>query len=125
MKILCRILSICFLVLSCNSDNAAVQSKNFCSADDPIEDLDWLRAEVAERTENMDASSKYYYISQAITREGTVFIYGNCDPVANTVLPVFNCSGENIGFIGDGNFTDEALTSAKIIWKPEDFACQF
>ncbi len=124
MKIGYKILSICFIILSCNSDDVE-QFKDFCSVNDPTIDLAWLKAEIEERELNIDASSKYYYISQAIHTEDDVIIYANCDPLANSVFSVFNCSGENIGFIGDGNFTTETLMSGKIIWQTNNFACEF
>ncbi len=125
MKRLCKVLIICFITLSCNSDDDSNQFKNFCLVNDPIDDLGWLKAEIEQREQNITEFSKYQYISQSIYKGESVIIDANCDPFSNSVFIVFNCKGENIGFIGDENFPFEVLTNGQVIWKTEDSVCSF
>jgi hypothetical protein len=59
----------------------------------PAQDLPWLREKVKALRERQ---SSYEYIQQATYRGQTVFIFGNCCPSCNTVVPVYNCQGELI-----------------------------
>jgi len=125
MKFAYRILSIFFIVLSCNSDDD--QLIPFCSVDNPVEDLAWLKADIEEREQNINENSKYYYIVQLIYKEESIIIYANCDPLIDSILPIFNCEGENIGYVGDENFSFgfDFLNKGQIIWKTNNFACEF
>ena len=69
-------------------------SENRCNAPNPIEDLAWLKAEVADLS-NSDLAKKYWFITQATFRQETVFIVRNCCPTCNTLpSPVYSCNGE-------------------------------
>lgn len=69
-------------------------SENSCNAPDPIDDLAWLKAEVADLS-NSDLAKKYWFITQATFRQKTVFIVRNCCPTCNTLpSPVYSCNGE-------------------------------
>ena len=127
MKNAFKISLIFILLFSCNSVDDTNQLKNSCSVDNPIEDLDWLKNEIDEREQNIRDDSKYCYIRQALYKNQTVFIYGDCNPLINKVVPVYNCNGEFIGIIGSRNqdIPFEVLTEGQIIWKTSDFACSF
>jgi len=125
VKVVYKVLIICFIILSCDSDDSANQFKNSCSVDNPVEDLAWLKSEIERRNQNINDASKYCYIAQSLSKDQSIFIYGDCDPRVDKVAPVYNCSGENIGFVGDVNFSFEAITIGKIIWKTDDFICEF
>ncbi len=124
MKTVYKILMICFLLTSCSSDDD-LKFKVLCSVDNPTTDLPWLKAEIEAREQNVTEFSRYLYISQAIHKGEAIIIYADCCPVCNSVYVVYNCRGENIGFIGDGNFTLETLSSGKVIWKTDDNSCSF
>ncbi len=115
---------VSFLIYSCNSDND-IGFKSLCTFGDPTTDLAWLKAEIEEREQNSTEFSKYLYISQAVHDGEAIIIFADCCPVCNSVFVVYNCKGENIGFIGDGNFTSETLSSGNVVWKTSDNACNF
>lgn len=125
MKKVCKILIVCFITLSCTTNDDNNQFKSFCSVNNPVVDLAWLKAEIEQREQNITESSKYQYLSQSIHKGESIIIDANCDPLANSVFIVFNCKGENIGFIGDENFPFEVLTNGQIIWKTNDSVCSF
>ncbi len=124
MKTAYKILVVCFLMTSCDSTDHD-RFKAFCTVDNPVEDLVWLKTEIEEREQNITEFSKYQYISQSIYKGESVIIDANCDPFSNSVFIVFNCKGENIGFIGDENFPFEVLTNGQVIWKTEGSVCSF
>ena len=127
MKVAYRILLLFLLLFSCNSDDDTNQLKNSCSVDNPIEDLAWLGNEIDEREQNITSDSKYCYISQSLYENQTVFIYRDCNPLINKVVPVYNCEGELIGIIGsrEQDIPFDVLLEGEIIWKTNDFACEF
>ncbi|MEM8847081.1 MAG: DUF4377 domain-containing protein [Bacteroidota bacterium] len=94
-----------------------------CSFEDPTADLEWLRIEIERREANRNEQTKYCYISQAEYQDSPVFLYFDCNPAINKVIPVFDCLGKSIGFLGDGEIDQNSLTNFKIIWQPDDFAC--
>ena len=60
MKIGYKFLIVCLIALSCNSDDD--QLIPFCSEDNPVVDLAWLKAEIEQREQNITDDSKYCYI---------------------------------------------------------------
>jgi len=127
MKNKLRNLIVFLIVLSCNPTDENNQSKAFCSVNNPVVDLGWLKAEIEEREQNITTSSKYFYISQSVYNDEQIIIYGNCDPLINSVYTVYNCQGERIGIIGSRSqdFPFEVITDGQIIWKTDDFECSF
>ncbi len=110
------------LLLTCKEDDSP-KPKNTCSVEDPVHDLPWLAAEVEEMQNS--SLAEYWYITQAQYGAETVFIYGNCCPFCNTMTPVFNCSGEQLGTVGDGTFEMDNFKNEAVIWAPDDSHCQF
>jgi hypothetical protein len=109
-----------FVAMSCDEDTDSTAA---CSVENPTEDLDWLAAEI----ENMKQSgmSEYLWVSQAKYGFQTVFIFGNCCPNCLTIVPVYNCSGEHLGNVGDQNFDPGILDDDVIIWKSFFSSCHF
>jgi hypothetical protein len=119
-----HILLLCFLYLvSCSSDDS-LPIIAACDVANPIEDLEWLKAEVEKRKNDTSSDAIYCYIEQAITNERTIFIYNDCNPLIDKVIPVYSCSGEVIGLLGEENFDSEAISSRTVIYRPSDFACE-
>ena len=120
MKPRAQLFLLCVLACSCHDDS---DLHTTCSVKDPTRDLEWL----ASKIEVMKAStmSEYLYISQAEYKDKTVFIYGNCCPYCDTVVPVYNCSGEHIGDIGDESFDPSLLEHDHVIWQSENSECNF
>ena len=111
-----------FIMTSCNySDND--DKNNTCNVSNPIEDLTWLKDKITELEQTSSYESGEIYISQANYNGNTVFIMGNCCAVCNTIVPIYNCEGESIGYIGDDTFDSTILEKDVIIWKPEYFVC--
>jgi hypothetical protein len=96
---------------------------NTCSVNKPVEDLAWLKAEVKRLEQSTSDVAKYFYIQQAEYNQQTIFIYNNCCPVCNTIVPVYNCQGELLFYLSDNPEEAKNIKNAKIIWKPNGFAC--
>ncbi|MEM9077025.1 MAG: DUF4377 domain-containing protein [Bacteroidota bacterium] len=94
-----------------------------CTFENAAEDLEWLESEIERRLLNIDEQTKYCYISQAEYKGEPVFLYFDCNPAVNKVIPVFNCLGESIGILGDGILAQDDFSNFAIIWQPDDFAC--
>ncbi len=93
-----------------------------CSFNDPVKDLDWLRFEVEKRMANINGLTKYCYITQANLDGKPVFLYWDCNPAINKVIPIFDCLGNNLGNLGyEINLED--LKNQTIVWQPEEFVC--
>ncbi|WP_341216077.1 hypothetical protein [uncultured Wocania sp.] len=110
-----------FVILSCKTDDDNLI--NTCNVTNPVENLTWLKEKIAELEQTSLYESGEVYISQANYNSNTIFILGNCCATCNTVVPVFNCAGEVIGYGGDNNFNINTLKNSIIIWKPENSIC--
>ncbi|MBA4057979.1 MAG: hypothetical protein C0490_24900 [Marivirga sp.] len=108
-----------FLTYACIEDQ---DPGTVCSVLNPVEELDWLAAEILVMAES--GMAHYLYVSQAEYGFTTVFIFGNCCPNCSTIVPVYNCLGEHIGNVGDG-IDDNILNNDIIIWKPDNSSCTF
>lgn len=115
-----------FLVLigalaSCSDSDDNIVSG--CGVNNPAKDLQWLKTEIDRRNENPTEDMKYCYILHAEYDGEAVFVYQDCNPLINKIIPVFNCDGTIIN--GPNNpITFDELQNQKIIWKPNDFECQ-
>jgi hypothetical protein len=107
------------LVFSCEKD---ILSDNTCNVDNPLEQLDWLKDTVQNIGQSNPEWAKYYLISMAKYKGETVFIESNCNPLANSVFPVLNCSGELLGVLGE--IPMESLSDRNVIWRSVNSACQ-
>mgnify|MGYP005748228407 CR=1 FL=1 len=116
-------LSILFLSLiffSCEKAEGPVS----CGVENPSQNLPWL----AERIENIEASSfpEYFYIVEARYNGETVFLFENCCPFCNSVVPVYNCNGDLLGYLSEQNGIDPSKISfVQIAWKPSNSSCNF
>ena len=110
-----------------NCDPEGPVALSACSVDNPTEDLAWLREEIQNREQQPGEDlTQYLYIAQAEYEGETVFIYGNCCPNCNTIVPVFDCAGERIGLLGYGeeDIDFAIMEEAVAIWKPTDYSCR-
>lgn len=106
------------LIFSCEKDYL---SDNTCNVSNPLKELEWLKNTIQNIEQLSADASKYYFVSMAKYHEETVFIEGNCDPLADSVFPVLNCAGERIGILGEIN--PDSLINRKVIWKSKNSAC--
>jgi len=113
-----------FLTFSCKEDT---DPGTICSVEDPVEDLAWLAAEIEALRNSNSSLSQYFYISRARYGPMTVFIVGNCCPHCGTIVPAYNCSGDLIGYLGygEGNINPSILGNDEVIWRPDNFSCNF
>ncbi len=112
-----------FIILIALNFSCKEEEDYVCSVKNPIKDLTWLADDI--KILNQGSLSQYFYVSWAIYESNPVFIYGNCCPNCNTITPVYDCSGNNIGVIGDGD-EDIPLSirdNEIIIWRADNFAC--
>lgn len=116
-----QLLTLIFLLLvfSCEKD---ILSDNTCNVDNPLEQLDWLKDTIQSLGQSNPEWSKYYLVTMAKYSGETVFIISNCNPAANSVFPVLNCSGELQGILGGVPY--ESLSDRNVIWKAVDSACR-
>ncbi|TGV01352.1 hypothetical protein [Flavivirga rizhaonensis] len=105
---------------SCKSDD---DFNNTCNVSNPIENLEWLREAIEELKQSSLAQTGEVYVSQTYYKYSTIFIFGNCCAVCNSVISVHNCEGKILGYIGDDTFKRSLLDKSVIIWKPENFIC--
>ena len=114
-------LTLLLTMLSCKDDDDKLS--NSCQVSNPIEDLDWLKEKIEELAQTDSELQKYFYVSQNTYMGKTVFIFPNCCPTCNTAVPVYDCEGNSIGFVGDGTISINILNNDTIIWNPENFSC--
>ncbi|MFH6604692.1 hypothetical protein ACEZ3G_14480 [Maribacter algicola] len=107
--------------ISCSDSDDTLNT--VCGTTDPIEELDWLRSEIAIRRRDVSEDAKYQYISSAEFEGQTVFLYRSCDPKANVIVPVHDCEGQNLGEIGN-EFVLDDFTNIQLLFKPLNFACE-
>lgn len=104
-------------LLSCEKDTKNIVKNNTCNVVNPIEDLDWLKGEIAKINQD-----EYSYYVMAEYKGKTVYYYGNCNPTANYVSIVRNCNGDSLGLI---NSLSNELSNTKIVWKHVNSKCYF
>lgn len=106
------------LLFSCEKNK---NSDNKCNVSNPLTDLAWLKSTVSSIEQLSPDVSKYYVIAMATYNGETVFIESNCDPLANSLSPIYNCSGVLQAYLTEIN--PQNLTDRNIIWKPANSAC--
>lgn len=96
---------------------------NTCNVANPIEELPWLKAQVADLN-NSEYQRKFWYITQANYYHQTVFIVNNCCPNCLTLpSPVYACTGELLFRGNDERFND--VNDQRLLWKSDEYACTF
>lgn len=97
---------------------------NECFTSDPVQELAWLDTQI----QNLEGSvsSEFLYVSQNDYNDMVVFIFGNCCPYCNYIIPVYNCAVEFIGNVGNGtdSIDQSVLDDDQIIWKGEGSECE-
>lgn len=88
-----------------------------------MEDLQWLQDRVQELRDAESDEARFFFVSQAVFRNETVFIFDNCCPFCNAVAPVFNCTGAQIGLLNN-EIPEAELVNVQVVFRPDDFGCQ-
>ncbi len=91
--------------------------------DDPVKELPWIKERMNTMVTSSPETAKYKYVTIGEYDGQTVFLFGDCDPLALSVLPIYNCSGDFVANFGD--FPLEKLSLGEVIWKTEDSECSF
>jgi len=113
--------SLLLTVLSCSDKDDNFNA--ICGVSDPTEELEWLKSEITIRRRDVSEDAKYHYISQADLDGNSVFLYRNCDPKGNSIIPVYDCEGELLGEVGK-DFALDDFTNIQLLFKPLDFDCE-
>ncbi len=109
------------ILFSCSDNDDKIGEA--CGTVNPPEKLTWLKNEINNRELNTSDITKYFYISQATYYSQTVFVYDDCCPICNTAIFVYDCAGDRIGQV-NADIQREDIKNPKIIYEPQDFACQ-
>ena len=115
------VLLVLLILFSCSDNDDKIGEA--CGMVNPPENLTWLKNEINNRELNTSDLTKYFYISQANYNSQTVFVYDNCCPICNTFIVVYNCAGDSIGQV-HADIQREDIKNPKIIYKPQNFACE-
>jgi hypothetical protein len=120
MAIKSLLLFILLIVLACSDNDNDVSG---CGLDNPREELAWLKSRVDSMARDTTEWVKYCYVAQGNYKRRTVFQFGDCNPAINKIVFTLNCDGNRIDSNDDPIFTSE-IKNIKIIWKPDEFACE-
>ena len=118
MKHLSLILLLGMIFFSCQKDELPVL---VCGVEDPVEDLDWLNEQIRE-LEGSDFGA-FQYFTQAKSGNQDIFILKNCCSNCNSVYPIYDCQGNELGSVGDSRFPMSAISDEKVIWKSSNSLC--
>lgn len=110
-------LLICFS-FSCSEDSDPIQT---CNVDNVL-NQPWLQELIAE-TEQFEIGREYTFISMGTYNSQTVFMLKNCCPFCNSVVPVYDCSGNTLGTIGSEGISADEITDSEVIWKSSNNSC--
>ena len=110
------------LLFFCCTDNDDGVLKG-CGFDNPRQELPWLKRRIDSMAASTSTDMVYCYVVQSQYKNRTVFRFEDCNPVISKVVFTLNCDGNRIDSNDDIIFLEE-LKNPKVIWKPDDFACQ-
>ena len=110
------------LCISCSDDGDALPQNAACDVDNPVDDLDWLRTLVNTIKDDESNIANSFYIQMATFDNAPVFLQNNCCTICNTVVPIYNCQGESLGFLG-GEIKPADLSDQRIIFERDDSTC--
>lgn len=109
-------------ILSCSDNDDKLSITPACGVDNPVEELAWLKSEIDNRNQRNTESMKYCYIVQGEYEGETVFVYEDCNPAINKIIPVINCEGVVINTDGNSIALDN-IENKTIIWQGNNFVC--
>ncbi len=105
---------VAMVLISCEKKDVGIIK---CKVENPTEEIGWLKDAI-----NGMRDEEYGYYVMADNKGETVFYSANCNPAANSITIVRDCSGENLGFTND---MYDQLTNKTIIWKHPNSKCDF
>ncbi len=120
MKNIFLVLIVVLIAISCCDDE-----QPHCGGSEPIKELPWLKARIESIEDDNDLYAKNNFIQQSVYQGKTVFLFNICCASCNYTIRVFDCEGESLGFLGNGEegITFSILDNAVTLWEQDDFAC--
>ncbi|GEM_PF-438751 len=93
---------------------------------DEISDIPWFKEKIKEFGGEGEFA-QYQYVLAADYQGGKAFIFGNCCPFCLSVFLVYDCNGNELGYLGsgEGGIPSSDLMNQTLIWKAENSACNF
>ncbi|MGB3722244.1 MAG: hypothetical protein WA979_05425 [Pacificimonas sp.] len=115
--------------VACDNSDSDEAVAPVCSVNNPVEELAWLRDEIAAREQAVAAEpgddiNRYFFISAATYQGETIIIYDNCCPSCFAIARMFDCEGEpiDVSALETGAY-QAILRQAVVIWQPKNFGC--
>jgi hypothetical protein len=94
-----------------------------CGKIDPVADLPRLNTLTNELNDSY--FGVYYSISETTYEGNDVFVLRNCCPNCNSVIPVYSCTGNQLGVLSaNAGINPAILDHAVVIWKGDLYACK-
>jgi hypothetical protein len=113
------LLVFCSVSFRCSDDT----QPDGCDSSNPVVHLPWLYVQIQELKQN--SMSEYMWVTSARHGWQTIFMIGLCCPSCDSMILVYNCSGEQIGIVGDSNFGMDLLDNDQLVWKADNSSCVF
>jgi len=114
------VLVLVFMISCSDNDDTIVAA---CGANNPTQELAWLKTEIDRRNENPNDDMKYCYIVLGQFKGDDIFIYADCNPLIDKAIPYYNCEGEILN-AQENPIGFDQVKNKNIIWKRNDFVCQ-
>src|SRR5689334_1465696 len=101
------------LLFACHDDDV-----KDCGVTNPAEELEWFKAK-AQAAESSGDMAKYIYCLQGDYKNQRVYIWADCCPVCNSMILVYDCAGNELGRLGngEGGIDPEAIKKQSLVWK--------
>jgi hypothetical protein len=118
-KLLLSFLFLIVFTFGCKEDE---EPALICGTTDPVADLPWLNTLTNELNDSY--FGVYYSISKTTFEGNDVFVLRNCCPNCNSVIPVYSCTGDQLGILSANSGINPAIMdNAVVIWKGDLYAC--
>ncbi|WP_075351060.1 hypothetical protein [Algoriphagus marinus] len=119
-KSLLSLFVLFFLITACKEEEEPI---TYCGVENPAESLTWLNTLTDELNDSY--FGVYFYVTAGKYQNEEVFLIRNCCPNCNTIISVYACDGEVLGFLGrDGAGIDPTeIKDEVIIWRGTGFEC--
>ncbi|CAN5913923.1 hypothetical protein BH24BAC1_BH24BAC1_33250 [soil metagenome] len=123
-KLLLLLAAFQLMAFSCDTEICIEGPENTCAVTNPVEDLPWLQEKIGGLQQSDPSVAPYFYITQALYENKTVFIFENCCPHCTTVVPVYDCQGQQLFLAHERTDFQQKAKNSRLIWQPENFACR-
>lgn len=110
------------LVISACSD---IPEPDMCLDPESAGTSNWLQTIIDEIENDTSSHASYQHIMTGTYEGQRIFIVKNCCPFCQYVAPVYDCSGEYLGFLSyqDNGINPGDIKDEQLFWKRSDSAC--